>query len=222
MPSYTPVLDSAKTIWSRSTDSAQFFGRVPYALGLRLQQETIIELKRSYRPYALIGLEHEPVITLGKRSEQEILVPETQVHHNGFEIHHSDRGGHATLHSPGQLVIYPICDLQKLNLGVRNYVRKLESVTQETLRSLDISTYPGAEPGLYTDKGKIAFFGIRVQRHITSHGISININNDLSAFNLIRSCGVRRSVLDRVGSYCQTTPEDVFLRFSNQFTAHFS
>lgn len=108
----------------------------------------------------------------------------------GISVVKIHRGGQATLHSPGQLVIYPIIDLKALSLGIKEYVNLLMAITRKVLANYGINTaFVVKNPGLYTDNGKICFFGIRVSRGITSHGIAINVNNDLGLFSNIRSCG---------------------------------
>jgi lipoyl(octanoyl) transferase len=131
----------------------------------------------------------------------DLQVAEDVLKERGIELHISPRGGQATLHTPGQLVIYPCVHLTRIGIGVREYVSLLERTTQNFLKDLRIESTPNPEePGLYTKKGKIAFFGIRVTHAITSHGIAINVTNDLSLFKLIRSCGVEGETFDSVST----------------------
>jgi lipoyl(octanoyl) transferase len=145
----------------------------------------------------VLGFEYYPVITLGKRAEAEaeLMQSPQKLQELGFEIVETDRGGQATMHTPGQLVIYPIVPIQKLKISVRDFVALLEEATIYWLASLKIKAYRKEDAGVFTDQGKIAFIGIRVEKGITRHGISINISNDLGLFSGIKSCGqVSRSV----------------------------
>jgi lipoyl(octanoyl) transferase len=146
----------------------------------------------------LMGFEYYPVITLGKRAEasEELINSADSIQKLGIELVETDRGGQATLHSPGQLVIYPLVPIRKLGISVRDFVGILESSTILWLQKYQIKAEKREDAGVFTDRGKIAFIGIRVDRGITKHGISINISNDLSMFDQIRACGQIKRSLD--------------------------
>jgi lipoate-protein ligase B len=169
----------------------------------------------------LNGLEHTPTITLGFRglSDVDVKSSKDSIVEQGFQVFTSERGGHATLHSPGQLVIYPIVDIRARGIRVRDYVAILEEATINALREFDVEVFrKHSEPGLYTAQGKIAFFGIRVKNGRTSHGLSINISNDLNYFNMIRSCGRESEVFDKLENYKKNIElEQVFLVWKNHF-----
>lgn len=135
------------------------------------------------------GLEHPKVITLGLRAEEQ-----GEVHKDylaSSKIIRVDRGGKATLHNEGQLVIYPQFFLSKYGLGVRTYVETLVLVTRELLTDLKIDLQDSSdEVGLFTPNGKIGSVGIRVQKDKVYHGLSLNVCNNLADFTAIRSCGV--------------------------------
>ena len=134
----------------------------------------------------------------------------------------SPRGGQATLHAPGQLVIYPCVHLTRIGIGVREYVGLLERTTQNFLKDLEIDSTPNPnEPGLYTEKGKIAFFGIRVTHAIASHGIAINVTNDLSLFKLIRSCGVDGEAFDSISERKKKFPSAPLKQLFALWVNHF-
>jgi lipoate-protein ligase B len=101
----------------------------------------------------------------------------------------TDRGGQATIHNRGQLVLYPIIPLREWNVGVRQYVDALERATALFLAENGVEVTRSYEPGLWVDDKKIASFGIRVDRGVTLHGVAININNNLTDFNMIKPCG---------------------------------
>lgn len=156
-------------------------------------------VERSGFPVVL-GFEYYPVITLGKRAEaqDELLWKSEELQAQGFEVVETDRGGQATLHSPGQLVIYPLVPIRKLQISVRDFVALLEEATIQWLSKYQIQAYRKEDAGVFTDKGKIAFIGIRVENGITRHGISINVSNDLNLFGGIRACGKANRHLDSV------------------------
>lgn len=139
-------------------------------------------------PGVLLLLEHEPVITLGSRGKPADLCDLATIEARGVHIEPSDRGGQTTLHAPGQLVSYPIVPIPHRNLGA--YVSDLEETLLVLLAGLGISgRRREGRPGLYVKGDKIASVGLRCQRWVASHGTSLNVNVDLSLFDLIVSCG---------------------------------
>lgn len=136
-------------------------------------------------PDELWLVEHPSVFTLGQAGKPEhLLNPED------IPVVQSDRGGQVTYHGPGQLVIYPLLDLRRLGLGVRDFVTLLEQLIIDTLNVFAIAgkRKPGA-PGVYVDGKKIASLGLRVRNGCTLHGISINVDMNLSPFQRINPCG---------------------------------
>ena len=131
-------------------------------------------------------LQHYPVYTQG-------LSCTTQPRGDaGIEVVHSDRGGQITYHGPGQLVVYPLIDLRRRNIGVKAMVRLLEQAVIDYLAASGIvgERVVGA-PGVYVNGKKIAALGLRVRRGATYHGLSFNVNMDLSPFTFIDPCGYR-------------------------------
>ena len=156
------------------------------------------ELQEQLKPLAqrgqgaFLGFEsREPVITLGLRSDpSHILWPEKRLRKNNISLLNVRRGGEATLHSTGQLVIYPVLHLPSLGLKVKDFIVALEKITQDLLENLGILSWQeGKFAGLYTERGKICFFGIHISEGVSQHGLSINVDNDLSLFDSIKSCG---------------------------------
>ena len=130
-------------------------------------------------------VEHEPVFTLGQAGRPEhVLAP------GDIPVIHVDRGGQVTYHGPGQIVLYPLLDLRRLKLGVREYVCRIEQAIIDTLGDWNIEAVrrEGA-PGVYVAGAKIAALGIRVRRGCTFHGLAFNIAMDLSPFLRINPCG---------------------------------
>jgi lipoyl(octanoyl) transferase len=130
-------------------------------------------------------VEHEPVFTLGQAGKPEhVLVP------GEIPVIHVDRGGQVTYHGPGQIVAYPLLDLKRLKIGVRDYVCRIEQAIIDTLAewNIDAARRDGA-PGVYVNGAKIAALGIRVRRGCTFHGLAFNIAMDLVPFRRINPCG---------------------------------
>ena len=145
------------------------------------------------------GQEHPFCITLGRRGDErkDILKPISK-----DCIHKISRGGQATLHSKGQLVIYPVLPLRSLKWGTKKYVGFLIKVSLHWMKELGIPCFfDDKEPGFYTEKGKIGFLGISIEKGVSLHGLSFNVSNDLSLFYRIRSCGKKRAHLDRIHRY---------------------
>lgn len=168
----------------------EWLGPCDYEHGLELQLAATESVKQTLRARVL-ACEHPTVITLGKRGQSfaDILTSMETLREKNIKIIATDRGGQATLHNPGQLVIYPIIPLREWGIGVREYVECLERATAHFLAEYGMDVERGAEPGLYVSGRKLAAFGIRIDRGVSLHGLAININNDLDSFSLIRQCG---------------------------------
>lgn len=187
-------------------------GRIDYAAGLRIQQE-LVELRKAGRiGDVLLLVEHTPVITLGRNAKSaNILLPPDQLALRGVEVFETNRGGDVTFHGPGQLVGYPIFDLRgfersqvtglgsqekpvRKTLGAIDYVRRLEEVLVRTCADFSIATKRVAGlTGVWTEtdpEAKVAAIGVHISRSVTSHGFALNVNTDLSYFELIVPCGI--------------------------------
>ena len=141
----------------------------------------------------IITCEHHHVITLGKSGkESNIKVPEFP----GVEYVKIDRGGDITYHGPGQLVVYPILDLEQFGLSLKQYIHNLEEAVIQTLKMYKITAgrineFTGVWVNHTSEKAaKIAAIGVKSSRHVTMHGLAFNINPDLNYFNLIVPCGI--------------------------------
>jgi len=141
---------------------------------------------------SVLILEHCPTITLGANKPKNMLLQTREkLAENNIDIIEIRRGGGGTAHNPGQLVIYPIVSLKSLGLGISDYVRQLEEIGIELLKTLSIDAERvKREPGLWTGEKKIVSLGVKVKRHITYHGMAINLSNDLEIFNNIIPCGI--------------------------------
>jgi len=136
-------------------------------------------------PDHLLLLQHRPVFTLGQAGK-----PEHVLSAGDIPVLQCDRGGQVTYHGPGQLVLYPLLDLQRLGLGVRALVSALEQVIIDTLAAFAVSARRRAGmPGVYVEDLKIASLGLRIRRACSYHGLAFNIDMDLEPFSRINPCG---------------------------------
>ena len=147
--------------------------------------QAFTDTREADTPDELWLVEHDPVFTLGQAGKPEhVLMP------GDIPVIHVDRGGQVTYHGPGQIVVYPLLDLKRLKVGVKEYVCRIEQALIDTLGDWNIGAerLPGA-PGVYVAGAKVAALGIRVRRGCTFHGLSFNIAMDLSPFQRINPCG---------------------------------
>jgi lipoate-protein ligase B len=189
---------------------------------VQAQAEALATLKAAAGHAVVLGLEHHPVITLGIRGTAADLVSPAQLSIRDIDLQVTGRGGQATLHSPGQLVIYPCINLRSFGLGARKYVELVQEATIACLFSLGVHAEQSTrEPGLFVDGGKVAAFGFKIERGLTSHGLAINVTNDLSYFDLIRTCGVASQKVTRLHDHgVNINTESLFLNWLNHFKAH--
>jgi lipoate-protein ligase B len=167
-------------------------GIADYLQILQLQQHLRTQRQQNEIPNTVLIVEHPAVITLGARqSSNRLLVRREDLVQKHIDVVEVRRGGGTTAHNPGQLVFYPILDLQKAKLGINKYIRELEAIGAELLRQVNVhSTRRKGAPGLWVGERKIASIGVRVSKFITYHGMAINIQNDLSIFDYIVPCGL--------------------------------
>lgn len=166
------------------------------------------------------------VITLGLRSDKgHILWTEEKLKNHDISLHHIRRGGEATVHSPGQLVIYPVLHLPLLGLKVRDFIVALEEITQAVLEDFGIKTKrEGKYAGLSTKKGKLCFFGIHVSEGVSQHGLSINVDNDLTLFDSIKSCGEKDRRHDSLSFYpdVSVSKQNLFFKWCDKALIFFN
>ena len=223
-------------------------GTVDYGTALRLQQ-SLVDLRKAGRICdTLLLLEHSSVITLGRNAKREHLLADDELlRHKQVELFECDRGGDITFHGPGQLVGYPIFDLRafQLKIGAVEFVRRLEEVLIRTCADFRIAAtrIPGmtgvwtaadeassnhvgtgalASPGesqTCPPKAKIAAIGVHISRGVTSHGFALNVNTDLSYFDLIVPCGLAGKSVTSIARETGTSPsmDDVAHSVSEHF-----
>jgi lipoyl(octanoyl) transferase len=173
-------------------------GRVSYEVGLELQ-EAARDRVLSGGSDELLLLEHEPVVTLGRRGG---VIDRDALDRLHTPVIETDRGGLATWHGPGQLVGYPIVNLHRRSMKVPRFVGILGAVIEDALASLGLhgAAYDCARPGVYIDGRKLAAIGLHIQHRVSTHGFALNVHNELRGFEAIVPCGlsgVRVSTLSR-------------------------
>ena len=169
-------------------------------------------------PDELWVLEHDPVFTLGQAGKMEhVLAP------GEISVVPVDRGGQVTYHGPGQIVAYPLIDLRRVGVGVRELVNRIEQAIIDTLEHWNIEAVrrEGA-PGVYVADAKVAALGLRVRRGCSFHGLAFNVNMNLEPFHRINPCGYKglavTQVLDLGGPSRLSDVEDVLVgEFCRQF-----
>jgi lipoyl(octanoyl) transferase len=159
-------------------------GLVDYARSWH-DMQAFTDARTSTTPDEVWLLEHPPVYTLGRNGKREHLL-----NTGSIPVIRSDRGGQVTYHGPGQLVVYTLLDLKRRQLGVQSLVNRLEQAVIDLLAGHSISAQRRHKaPGVYVDGRKIAALGLRVRRGCSFHGLSLNVNMDLTPFNHINPCG---------------------------------
>ncbi|KAK4855192.1 hypothetical protein QYF36_004899 [Acer negundo] len=168
-------------------------GTVNYLAALKLQEKLVSNRKIQKIPDTLLSLQHPPTYTLGKRrTDHNLLIPETELKKIGAELHYTQRGGDITYHGPHQAILYPIISLRDIGCGARNYVEKLELTMIELASLYGVKACPGqkGETGVWVGQRKIGAIGVRITYGITSHGLAFNIDPDLEYFKHIVPCGI--------------------------------
>lgn len=198
------MIRKGESLGSERTIEIEHLGRMDYARAFEVQRERheAVLAGRADRNAGvgrLLLVEHDPVITVSRRAqsgEHLLAGPELLAEH-GVQVEQTDRGGDITYHGPGQIVGYPIIDLNALGLRLHEYIRQLEETVIRTIDSYGVTGVrdPGATgvwvPGESGEpERKIAAFGVRVRKWITMHGLALNVTTDLSHFGLIVPCGL--------------------------------
>lgn len=168
-------------------------GTVNYLEALKLQEKLASDRKISKISDTLLSLQHPPTYTLGKRrTDYNLLIPESELKNMGAELHYTQRGGDITFHGPHQAILYPILSLREIGLGARKYVENLEStmVDLASLYGVKAHGQRKCETGVWVGDRKIGAIGVRISSGITSHGLAFNIDPDLSYFKHIVPCGI--------------------------------
>jgi lipoyl(octanoyl) transferase len=157
-----------------------------------LQKKIHLHKQQNKFDDVIITVEHPPVYTLGKSgSRDHILISDEEMNNRCISYYEIDRGGDITFHGPGQLVVYPIFDLNNYYKDTHRFLRELEEIVIQTLKDYGIEAGRDEEfTGVWVNNEKICAIGIKVSRWITMHGLALNVNNDLSYFDKIIPCGI--------------------------------
>ena len=176
-------------------------GILPYEEGRELQRRLEERRQRDEIADVLLLLEHTPVYTRGRRAtEAELPMGVEWYEAQGIEVLDTDRGGRVTYHGPGQLVAYPIVSLGPYGGDVHEYVRRLERVMIGALGEHGVEAGPiEGETGVWVGERKIGSIGVHVSHGVTTHGLAVNVNNDLQPFEWIVPCGIEGVAMTSLG-----------------------
>jgi lipoyl(octanoyl) transferase len=170
----------------------EWLGRRPYGEVLEMQRAIAAERIAGARPDTLLLVEHDPVVTLGRSTKREhLLLSEKALAARGVGLFDIERGGDVTFHGPGQLVGYPIFDLQQHRPDLHWYLRQLEQVLIDTLAVYDVNGgRVDKYTGVWVADRKIASIGVHARSWVTWHGFALNVSTDLAYFDLMVPCGI--------------------------------
>jgi len=201
-------------------------GLVRYADGLELQRALVEERKAGRIPDTLLLLQHPHVITIGvkKDGRSHILAPPERLQALGVDVFETGRGGDVTYHGPGQLVGYPIIDLNPDRRDVHRYVRDLEEVMIRVCADYGLTAgRVKGFSGTWVGNAKIGAIGVRISRWVTSHGFAFNVTTDVDFFDLIVPCGIADRGVTSLAAELGRVPDmtDVEDRFTARFAEVF-
>lgn len=171
-------------------------GRLPWRAAYELQQARLAQRIAGEVPDALFLCEHDPIVTLGRRS------PSGDAADVPFPVVAIERGGEATYHGPGQLVAYPVIELPAGRRDLHRYLRDLEQVGIDTLAAFGVAGQRrDGYTGVWIDDLKVASIGVAVRRWVTWHGLALNVTTDLAAFRTFQPCGLDAAVMTRLADH---------------------
>lgn len=176
---------------------------VSFSEGFRLQLSLHALRLNDELPDTVLFLEHTPTVTLGTRGrDQALLSSREQLAASGVDLEVATRGGDATYHAPGQLVMYPILKLGQKGRDSGSYLHNLEEIAIRTCGSFGVDAFRRkGMNGAWTGKGKIAAIGFRIRRGVTLHGLSFNVNLELDGFEHIVPCGLAGEPIARLQDF---------------------
>lgn len=207
--------------------AAIFFDRpVPYGEAVGIQNLLVARRIEGSIPDTVLFLEHTPVVTMGVRTSAEhVLLPREALAEKGIELVETSRGGGVTYHAPGQVVMYPILKLEKLDADSHGYLHKLEQVAISAAGVYGVESFRReGMTGAWTESGKLAAIGVRFKRWVSFHGMSFNVGVDLGGFSTIVPCGLGgesvTSLGELLGADCPSM-EDARETIARQFAEVF-
>lgn len=196
-------------------------GTIGYAEMLATQRARQAEVIAGHAPDTLYLLQHRPAITLGRDAKPaHLLHARDALAHMGIEVLEVDRGGDVTYHGPGQLVAYPILNLNHWRTSVGWYLRTLEQVIIDTLNEFGVQGERlEGFTGVWVDGAKVAAVGVGLRHWVTLHGIALNVDPDMDHFGLIVPCGIADKPVTSLARILPESP--AFDRVSALFEGHF-
>ena len=200
-------------------------GYARYLAVLDLQRRLVELRQRDFVPDTLLLVEHEPVITLGRRGNRaNILSTSVELASEGIQVHPVERGGDVTYHGPGQLVVYPIVHLTQRNLSVRRFVDLLEETIIRVLADFGIQA--GRDPqqrGVWASHLKVAALGVAIRRWVSFHGIALNVSPNMDHFCHINPCDLRSEQVTSMAKLLGENPsmEEVINKVVGRFVELF-
>lgn len=197
--------------------SCKFLGRVEYLKALK-DMQAFTAARTPETPDEIWLLEHSPVFTLGRHADPSHLL---NTDPTKIPVVKTDRGGQVTYHGPGQLIIYFLLDLKKLKIGPKKLVCKIEKAALNLLNTYGVlGELRSNAPGIYVNQKKIASLGLRVTQGFCYHGLSLNIQMDLSPFKQINPCGYQNLEMTQLSDYVQAPLdlETIGRAYCNLFT----
>lgn len=199
-------------------------GSMDWVRSAELQERLAGQRKAGLIPDQILFVEHPHVITLGRNAHREnLLAGEEMLSRAGVALHETNRGGDVTYHGPGQVVGYPILDLNEWKRDVHLYVRAVEQAIIDTLDEFGIqSGRVEGLTGVWTGGAKIAAIGVHLSRWVTSHGFALNVDTDLSYFQYIVPCGLAKPVTSMRALGIAAGRGEVISRLSRHFAKIFN
>ncbi len=194
-------------------------GRIGWRTATALQEQLVEQRKQGAIPDTLLFAEHPHVVTMGRNARREnLLASEEVLSRSGIALEETNRGGDVTYHGPGQVVGYPILNLNEWKRDVHLYVRALEDVLITTLAEFGIAAERSSGmTGVWTGGAKIAAIGVHISRWVTSHGFALNVSTDLSYFGYIVPCGLTKPVTSMRALGVDVARETILDRLSRNF-----
>lgn len=183
--------------------------KLEYSKGLALQKYIATKFNPSpdepeeFRN-VLIITEHDPVYTIGIRTKDYTIDDENRLRKLGAQFYRTDRGGLITFHGPGQMVAYPVLNLKQFTPSMRWYVQQLEKTIIDVCKEFKVTARTTCDTGVWVDDRKICSIGVHGSRYITTHGLALNCNTDLTWFDHIVPCGLEKKSMTSLSKELQT------------------
>lgn len=200
-------------------------GNKDYLEVLKIQEDLEKRAAENKEVGYLLISENDPVITVGRSAgADEVLYSDIRLKQMGISKYSTDRGGRVTLHGPGQIVGYPIINLENYKKDLHWYLETLEDVIGGVLSEVDIDNFKvEGKTGVWTEEGKICAIGVKVKRWVTTHGFALNHSIDLELFDSINPCGLKEDGVAKIESFDSSVKRDdlikkIYINFRDRFS----